>query len=201
MTSILADTSLNGAGSSPSPMTDILDIDGLLSFPHLKLLGLLLIILLVFSIIFVLFLFIRRILKSRNRGEETLLAHEKAFLEMERLDKQGLIERGEFRKYSFFASEIYRRYIEEQFHYPALEKTTPEFVFDLSRQSFLSPPFDKEAKTILMEADSIKFAGVIPTMEELKGAKNRILNFIQRTIPAEWEKKGANRPSSLKQAS
>ncbi len=164
--------------ASDIKMTDILDIEDILVFPLQKWIFFTLILALVLGASLAIWLLVRRWLKRQRLGEERLSPRAKALLEIERLKKQELARKGEVRKFYFFASEILRRYLEEQFAYPALEKTTPEFESDLDSKKILSPPLALDAKSLLEEADQVKFASRRPPLQETDDYLKRLVTII-----------------------
>lgn len=164
-------------------MTDILDIEEIVVFSLQKWIWFALILVLVLLAGFFVWRFVRWWFERKRLGEERLSPTAKALLEIERLKKQELAQKGELRKFYFFASEILRRYLEEQFNYPALEKTTPEFEHDLGRTKILLPPLAFEAKRLLEEADSVKFASRRPPLHETDDYLGRLVKIVSETAP------------------
>lgn len=167
------------------PLQDILDIEGIIRFPLTEILVLLAITGGALVFLALLFLILRRRAKKRGavNAEELLLPHEKAFLELDRLEKQGLLEKGEGRKYTWFLSEIFRRYLEERYLYPALEKTTNEILPDLKQKVGLSPALCNMADHFFCQADLVKFARFHPSPEWGRQEKEKIVEFVRATTP------------------
>jgi len=176
-------------------MTDILDIEEIISFPWDELLFMLGLIVLAIILIVGAYFLIRWWTKRRahDNRDELLPPHKKVFLELERLDKQKFIERGDFRKYFYFLSEIYRRYLEERFGYPALEKTTTEILSDLTLQIGLPDDLEKIAENFLSNADLVKFGNYMPGAKGAIEEKDRIIAFVNETTSLI----GANKEGTL----
>lgn len=165
----------------PPAMNDILDIAGIFHSPLVKILEIGILIFLILASVLVLLVIIRRFQRRRALGDDHLSPSQKAFLEIERLKQQKFLERGDFRRYYFFLSEIFRRYLFERFTYPALEKTTPEILSDLQifpsfQQSFL-PQVDELLKT----TDQVKFAGEMTTANMANRVTEKIILFVNQT--------------------
>lgn len=164
-------------------MTDILDIKPILKVSvwwvwvgALLLLGL------------ILFL----VLRLRRRKEKpvvvpkvvrTLSPREWALQEMEILDRAGLVERGQFRKYFFRLSEIIRQYLQDEAEIPAVDATTEEIRPHLKHSTLLSAHETARMEAALEAMDLIKFARLVPPPEEVKGLRQDIRQFIE-TAPA-----------------
>ncbi|MBI2340525.1 MAG: hypothetical protein HYU99_09225 [Deltaproteobacteria bacterium] len=173
-------------------MKDILDIEGIFQFPWAKWLAVLAVLGVALVLLALLIFALKRWARAARRSaDQNLPPHEKVFLELNRLDKQGFLEKGDFRKYYFFISEIFRRYLEERFGYPALEKTTNELTPDLKRTIGLTESLSDLAGGLLREADLVKFARHQPPLDGARGAKQKIIEFVKSTMMAEEEKKEA----------
>lgn len=166
--------------SSIAEMTDILDIEPAYlppaDFFWWIVLG-------VVAFLFLLWLVIKLAvyLKSRRQlGEEVLSPSTKALKELERLKQQRFLEQGEVRKHYFFASEILRRFLEEEHGYNALEKTTPEITKDWESTDF---EFDKQAiLSLLNEADRVKFSNQVYPMEKMGNLVSEIQQLIRQSL-------------------
>ena|SRR3990167_8005996 len=172
-------------------MMDILDIEGITRFPWTAILTLLAVAggALVLLTLFILLLRWWAKKRELGRSEELLPPHRQALLELDRLERQGFLEKGEFRKYYTFLSEIFRRYLEERYGYPALEKTTSEMMPDLTQKMEFSKPLGDLAETFLKQADLVKFARFQPSIERGRQEKERIVEFVKATMIMEGEKK------------
>lgn len=162
-------------------MKDILDIEEIITSPWKDiatkiLIGLILVILLVLLFI----LFKKYKAYRQNKSLQSLSPDQKALQAIEKLDTLNLLEKGDFRRYYFLLSEIFRAYINNRFSYPALDKTTPEIISELS-QLQLSPTLQEIAESFLLAADNPKFAGFIPSVETAEGHKDLVIRFINET--------------------
>lgn len=111
-------------------------------------------------------------------------AHELAFEELEGLRKEGLIEKGIYKEHYFKFSEIFRRYLERRFHFPAVERTTEEILPAISRLTGCDERVRSEACTLLFQADLVKFARHTPTHQEADQEYRQAVSFINETKEA-----------------
>ena len=72
-----------------------------------------------------------------------------------------------------------REYFEDLYHIPALESTSREILYELSRRSVDSELIDK-TKAVLQEADMVKFAKFTPTEEQAEKALEKADAFFER---------------------
>ncbi len=146
--------------SSPQEMTDILDIEGVIGFPW----GTLLWILALVGLLLVAFFLIRFFIKRRqNKIAKSLTPTARVQFELDQLDRQQFLERGDFRKFYFFLSEIFRRYVQDSYGYPAIDKTTGEITRELLPVIDLDSSEKEQAQTFLERSDQVKFANQIPS--------------------------------------
>lgn len=140
--------------STQSSMEDIHDIRGPL-VPTSLLWYVLPFLILLISV--VLFFLLRRRKKSILNFKETLLTpSERASLELERLKKQELLTKGDFKKFYSFLTEIIKIFLMQHFGYNAPEKTTPEIRNDLANNRLLEN-FYQNLMGLLERSDLAKF--------------------------------------------
>ena len=127
--------------------------------------------------------------------EEVISPIERATRELQNLEKQELLAKGEIKDYYSRLTDIARVYIEEAIHVPAMESTTSELIeamqvavrrkrMNLSQQTF------EELEKILRTADMVKFAKVRPQEFEIAEDRKRIektIVVIDKSIPEEKE--------------
>ncbi|MCA9482800.1 MAG: hypothetical protein KC553_03605 [Nitrospina sp.] len=124
---------------------------------------------------------------KRNRIEPTVPvpppvdADELALRELERLFEKGYHLRGQIRELYFEFSEIFRRYLGERYHIPALDWTTQEIESALSRHRDPAPEKREEALRILSESDLVKFARFEVEADEAVRLMKTARAFIQTT--------------------
>lgn len=111
-------------------------------------------------------------------------AHELAFEELEDLRQEGLIEKGIYKEYYFRFSEIFRRYLERRFRFPAVERTTEEILPAISVLTGFEERVKSGARSLLVQADLVKFARHIPTDQETEQEFRQAVSFINETKEA-----------------
>ncbi len=87
-----------------------------------------------------------------------LLPHERALKDLDALKARGLLESGELREYHFQLSEIFRRYLQDRFAFPALDWTTEEIAAYLYENPVLGNALRKRTDAVLRQTDRVKFA-------------------------------------------
>ena len=80
-------------------------------------------------------------------------------------------------------SDAVRLYLEERFGLRAPERTTEEFLTDLSRSAALTEPQKDSLKGFLSACDMVKFARYEPQRPELEALYNSALRLIEETEP------------------
>jgi hypothetical protein len=109
-------------------------------------------------------------------------AHELALEELEALKQKNLIEKGQVRLHYFELSEIFRRYLERRFFFPAVESTTEEIIREFRKRSILNQQTRSIAQVFLKNTDRVKFAKYNPSAEEIEKDHSDALNFIKQTM-------------------
>ena len=105
-----------------------------------------------------------------------------ALEDLERIERQGYVDRGELKTHYVEVSEALRRYLEDRYGIPALESTTDELrprLEEISLESILAT----RALSILQEADLVKFAKARPEAAAAGTLLGRVREFIVQTIP------------------
>jgi hypothetical protein len=80
-------------------------------------------------------------------------------------------------------SDIVRRYLEGQMGLHAPERTTEEFLFEVSRDHSLSEEHRELLGAFLQEADLVKFAKFQPGREDMKRAIEAAEKFVRESQP------------------
>ena len=80
-------------------------------------------------------------------------------------------------------SNIVRQYLEGQLGLRAPERTTEEFLYELSRDHALSPEHRELLAAFLQESDLVKFARFRPGAEDMKRAFDAAEKFVRDTQP------------------
>lgn len=129
------------------------------------------------------------LLGRRKEDEIQLTAHEWVSIELEQLEKQKLVEKGEFKKFYFSLSGIFRGYLERRFDFAALESTTEEIVRWTKQQDRLNKEHAREVRHLLQWMDSVKFANHQPSGDEQEDLEVRLVRFIEETRPTPEEER------------
>ena len=103
--------------------------------------------------------------------------------ELEALEARGLIAAGDARTYCFELSEIFRRYLERRFLFPALEETTEEILASFRKSAIPQGRPQDLARRLLLETDRVKFAKQIPSPAEAEEMLRSARAFIEATLP------------------
>ena len=99
-----------------------------------------------------------------------------AFKELETLKNKGWLQVGRVQDHFFELSEIFRRYLENRYQFPAREWTTEEINAYFKSTSLLERDLEHQAHSILTTADRVKFAKA--QMGEGRDEMQSIINFI-----------------------
>ena len=120
---------------------------------------------------------------------------EKATSQLQNLEKENLLERGEVKDYYSKLTDIARVYIEEAIHVPAMESTTSELIEAMRaatrrKKMSLSQDTFEQLEKVLRTADMVKFARSKPLDFEIAEDRQKIektIVVIDRSIPEEKE--------------
>ncbi|MFI5396247.1 MAG: hypothetical protein ACHQ9S_12010 [Candidatus Binatia bacterium] len=110
--------------------------------------------------------------------------HEAALAALNRLRARHFIEEGKFEEYYVQLSAIVRRYLEDRFSLRAPEMTTEEFLTTVAGDGRLAPPHRRLLADFLSQADLVKFARHLPTLQDSEGAYTAARRFVEETQPA-----------------
>ena len=136
------------------------------------------------------------VLYARKRMRTSAIAPplppwEVAYERLRVLDEKRLPESGGIEDYYVELSAILRHYIEDRFHLHAPEETTPEFLAEAARSGALSQIHQDLLAKFLRHSDRVKFARYQPTLTEMESSMAQVLRFVDETIPAPEEERGA----------
>lgn len=109
--------------------------------------------------------------------------HVKALQELEAIKNLDLKTEEMVKKYYIGVSGIVRHYIENRFTLHAPERTTEEFLNELTGQDILNREHKGLLRDFLRHCDMVKFAKYGPTKEEIEGVYIAAKRFIEETIP------------------
>jgi hypothetical protein len=96
--------------------------------------------------------------KTTSESDFALTTEERAMKELNELQTRGWMKLGRIRDHFFELSEIFRRYLENRYDFPAQEWTTEEITTHFKNFSALSESQKLQTRTLLIEIDKVKFA-------------------------------------------
>jgi hypothetical protein len=91
-------------------------------------------------------------------------------------------------------SDTARTYLEERFDFHAPERTTEEFLRELSGTDLLAKEQKESLGNFLESCDLVKFAKYEPREMELRGLHGAAVKLVEETQPVATEAEGANEP-------
>jgi hypothetical protein len=131
------------------------------------------------------FLYWQKISSSRKPLEVQLRPEEIALQELKKLLAENLLSRGEIKLFHLRISDILRHYIENRFGFKAPERTTEEFLTELSMAKSQKNAFSGSHKKLLTDflihCDLVKFAKHEPTIAESEKTVSICRQFIKET--------------------
>jgi len=126
--------------------------------------------------------------RKKNSLEKRRPAHLIALEDIEKLEKDGLVERGIIKEHYFRLSDIFRTYIENRFDVPAVEQTTPELVPEINKLEKIDSVIKLKTEEFLKYSDLVKFAKYSPEQEEIEANRQKIVSVIAETKEKEETK-------------
>ncbi|MDN3514267.1 MAG: BatD family protein [Candidatus Brocadia sp.] len=129
--------------------------------------------------------------KKRQVQEfRTRAPHEVAYELLERLSKEDLIAKGLIREYYYRITDIVRHYIEDQFGLSAPERTTEEFLIEMSHTYKLDDAHKRLIREFLVRCDMVKYARYGPSVTEIKETYDAAKRLIDETRESLKEMEG-----------
>ena len=128
--------------------------------------------------------YIRRLKRSRGEIESIIIpdpAHIIALHELEKLRDEKLWQNGEIKLYYTRLTEILRQYLENRFRVFSLELTTGETLAALVKSGFKKDGSYNQLKSVLTNADLVKFAKYTPEPVEHESIFQDSWNFVLAT--------------------
>lgn len=119
--------------------------------------------------------------RARLRPAPTRPAHVTAEIELDRLLRDRLLDRGEIERFVTRLSGILRRYIEARFQLRAPARSTEEFYADLSTSTVLTPGEQKTVIEFLRRSDLVKFAADPMDSDNALRLLDTVRRFIRQT--------------------
>jgi hypothetical protein len=117
--------------------------------------------------------------KTTSKPNFALTAEEKAMKELNELQSHGLMKLGRIRDHFFELSEIFRRYLENRYDFPAQEWTTEEITTHFKNFSGLDESQKLQTRTLLIEIDKVKFAKAQAHNDPIES----VIRFIKEASP------------------
>jgi len=124
------------------------------------------------------------IMRARRRREtlaRALPPHEIAFMRLEKLLAEGLIDQKRYAEFTERVSDILRHYIEDRFGLKAPERTTEEFIVEAGKGLPVDPDRKGMLKDFLTHCDMVKFAAFEPGAEDVKKSFETCRDFVETT--------------------
>ena len=135
------------------------------------------------------FLIVKIILRRSKKiidPESLKPPHDRAMLELERLQQSGLLAAGNVKAYYSELADILRRYLERRFQVETFDKTTAEIARELKQKEFAAPVLEK-IKQVLENSDLVKFAKLIPKRSLADESVAQLVQVVEATKPMEEE--------------
>lgn len=118
--------------------------------------------------------------KEKQAPKKIIPAHVLAFRQLDELKEKRLWQQGNIKEYHSEISMIAREYLENRFHFNALESVTPEIIPKLKEQA-IDTEWQEKITRMLTHADMVKFAKFVP-MEKIHTESFDVLySFIEKT--------------------
>lgn|GEM_PF-2095661 len=108
-----------------------------------------------------------------------LPADYRALTELSRIEREGILERGQYKTYYSRVTGVVRQYIGERFAVEAMESTSDELVDALGRKGLSV----EELPPMLAEADLVKFARYVPDTKDGEQLMRTARQIVTRTAP------------------
>jgi len=135
---------------------------------------------------------LRRYIRNRRQSKPEVVAvvnpdpaHVTAFRELEKLKEQKLWQKGEIKLYYTRLTEILRQYLENRFSVSSLELTTEETLDTLLKTGFKNDSSYILVKTVLTNADLVKFAKFKPEPADNELYFQHSWDFVKATLEKE----------------
>ena len=110
-----------------------------------------------------------------------LPAHQIAYNELENLRALNLISEGRIKEYYYRLSNIVRHYIESRFKLMAPERTTEEFLAEMTVTDRLTGVHKELISNFLEHCDMVKFAAYGPDTREIENAFDSAIKLVDET--------------------
>ncbi len=128
--------------------------------------------------------FIYRYYQTRKMAREAAPPpppHEVALKELARLKKRKLSSLDSVRTLYFDLSEVFRRYLQDRFEFPAVDWTTEEIDSYIQQNHFIEAPMKDASTTFIRNTDQVKFARHFPDTSKIEKEFETAEQFIHNT--------------------
>lgn len=112
---------------------------------------------------------------------EPLPSHQIAYNDLESLRAMDLISKGQIKEYYYRLSNIVRHYIENRFKLMAPERTTEEFLAEMTVTDMLSGAHKELVGNFLEHCDMVKFAEYGPDSREIENSFSSAKKLVDET--------------------
>ena len=106
---------------------------------------------------------------------------ELAHRELSEIQAMKLPSKGEFKQYYFLLSESVRKFLGAEYHFHVLERTTDEILRDIGQQD-IPEKTKRRISSFLPEADMVKFAKYIPSLEQTDEAMQQAWSIVDESL-------------------
>ena len=121
-----------------------------------------------------------------------LPAHQIAYNELENLKALNLISEGRIKEYYYRLSNIVRHYIESRFRLMAPERTTEEFLAEMTVTDRLAGVHKELISNFLEHCDMVKFAAYGPDSLEIENSFDSATKLVDETREVSEEEASVN---------
>lgn len=132
-------------------------------------------------VVVAIFCFNRRSRQAKELVRIFKPAHEIAYERLRVLVKQDLVKAGKIKEFYECISDILRHYIEHRFNLRAPERTTEEFLAELTSTNVFDEQVQVRLAEFLQHCDLVKFARYTPTTEQVQKTFGLVKDFIETT--------------------
>ena len=143
------------------------------------------IIAIVFGVLILAAIILHYLYRRKHRETESipepLPAHQIAYNDLESLMAMDLISKGQTKEYYYRLSNIVRHYIENRFKLMAPERTTEEFLAEMTVTERLTEDHKELVGNFLEHCDMVKFAAYGPDSREIENSFNSAKKLVDET--------------------
>lgn len=104
-----------------------------------------------------------------------------AHRELAEIEAMQLPMQGEFKQYYFLVSEVVRKFLGAEYHFHVLECTTEEILQEIQRRD-MPDGVKREINLLLPEADMVKFAKYVPTLDQAEYAMQQAMRIVDDSL-------------------